>query len=359
MPKKIHPVILSGGVGSRLWPVSRRETPKQFQPLLSDKALFRETLERFQDENFADPVIICSEAHRFSVGDILSESGITPEAILLEPEARNTAPATGAAAAWLEAREPGAIMFLLPSDHVITDRQAFLSLIPPARKAAEKGALSTLGITPESPETGYGYIERGETFRDVDNCHHVKRFVEKPDRETAREYLETGKYFWNSGMFLFRSDVFLKELAMYEPATATACCEAAAEAEISRDFVRLAPDAFSRTRATSIDYAVMEHTQRAAVLPARIGWNDVGSWAAIHDLCPRDPAGNVLRGDVTVHNVHDSLIRSEGLPVVTAGLEDTIVVTTEEAVLVVPRKKAQDVKILVNKLKAAGREDLL
>ncbi len=291
---KIHPVILSGGAGTRLWPLSRALYPKQFMALAGEASLLQQTAARVADPlRFAAPLIVSNDEHRFVVAEQLRAQGISPSGILLEPVARNTAPAACAAALRLAERDPAALLLLLPSDHYIADCEGFLQAVARAAAAAAEGWLVTFGVPPERPETGYGYIRKARALSGLDGCHRVARFVEKPDFETAKGYLAVGDYFWNSGMFLFSAGRLLDEIARLQPDMLDACRNALDKAVADLDFLRLDADAFGRAPATSIDYAVMEKTERAAVVPVEIGWTDVGSWDALWQISATDEATSV------------------------------------------------------------------
>lgn len=355
---KISPVILSGGSGTRLWPMSRESYPKQLLPLTAERSLLQETAGRAHNSGrFADPIIVCNAEHRFIVAQQLQDIGQAPKAILLEPAGRNTAPAAAIAAIMLSREDENALVLLLPSDHAVADPLAFQNAVSTAAGAALDGALVTFGIKPGGPETGYGYIRRGEPLKGHNGCFKVGEFVEKPDLETAKSYLKNGGYDWNSGMFLFTAKRYLEELERLEPEIVAQCNKAFDSAETDLDFVRIAEAPFAACPSKSIDYAVMEHTDRAAVVPADMGWNDVGSWTALWDDGAKDGSNNVTVGDVLTFDSSGSYIRSEG-PLVTAlGVEDLVVVATTDAVLVMPKDRAQDVRTIVDALKTRGREE--
>ncbi len=295
MPARIHPVILSGGFGTRLWPRSRLSYPKQFLRLVSDNSLLQDTAQRVSDPStFAPPLMICNEEHRFIVAEQLREIGIAPSHIALEPVARNTAPAVAAAAAILTAQDENALMLVLPSDHTIKDTANFRSAVKTAAEAAADGALVTFGIKPDRPETGYGYIARGDRLGTREGVFEVSSFVEKPDAPTARKYVESGKYLWNSGMFLFAASAFLTECEAFEADIVAAARGAVEKAENDLVFLRLEGGAFAASPSKSIDYAVMEKTGKAALVPADIGWNDVGSWDSLWEIGEKDSSGNVV-----------------------------------------------------------------
>ncbi len=357
---KIYPVILSGGAGTRLWPLSRAVLPKQLLPLVSDKTMLQETALRVAGwPGLMAPLVVCGNDHRFMVAEQLRECGITPLGILLEPVGRNTAPAVAAAAHYLKSHDPEAVMLVLPADHVIEDVEAFRAAVERAGTLVAHGALATFGIVPKSPETGYGYIRRGEQVPDCGDCYKVSRFVEKPDLETAQGFLEDGGYYWNSGMFMFQAERYLAELARHRPEIAAAAEAAMNKAYRDLDFCRLEEEAFSSCPSDSIDYAVMEHTRDAAVVPADIGWNDVGSWSALWEVQKRDGDGNARRGDVYLDGVSNSLVRAESRIVAVVGVQDLVVVETEDAVLVAHKDQVQRVKQVVDHLKSCARTEHL
>jgi mannose-1-phosphate guanylyltransferase/mannose-6-phosphate isomerase len=353
----IYPVILSGGTGTRLWPLSRSLYPKQLQPLHTEFSLLQETATRLSGDQFAKPLIICNQEHRFIVAEHLQAINIQPEAIVLEPIGRNTAPAAAVAAILLAERDPEAIILLMPSDHVIQDSAAFQDAIETALPAAENGALVTFGIQPTSPETGYGYIKKAAELEGHKNCFAVEAFVEKPDQATAESFLAEGGYFWNGGIFLFTVAKFKAELERLSPDIAKACEEAIAKSVVDLDFHRLDEEAFAACPSDSIDYAVMEKSADVAVVPVDMGWSDVGSWGALWQVLDKDSDGNVTSGDVILKGTSNSLIRSENKLVAAVGLKDIIVVATEDAILVSSKEDAQDVKLIVDELKAADRSE--
>ena len=357
---KIYPVILSGGAGSRLWPLSRAALPKQLLPLVSDKTMLQETALRLAGwPEMMAPLLICGDEHRFLVAEQMRDIAIAPLAIMLESVGRNTAPAVAAAAWYLQALDPQAIMLVLPADHVIEDRAAFHAAIDNALQAASQGALATFGIVPTAPETGYGYIRRGAAIAGSEACYQIDRFVEKPDAQSAAGFVASGDYFWNSGMFLFSAASYLQELTQFQPAMADATEAAVRLAYRDLDFCRLSEKEFAACPADSIDYAVMEHTSRAVVVPADIGWSDVGSWSALREVLPRDAAGNAVRGDVYLDDVSNSLVRAESRIVALIGVQDVVVVETSDAVLVVHKDQVQRVKQVVSHLQSTGRTEHL
>lgn len=352
----ILPVVLSGGAGTRLWPLSRNGYPKQFLALTSDLSLFQETLQRLNGIHGALPaMVVCNEGHRFLIAEQAQAIGHTLSSILLEPAAKNTAPAIALAA--LKAREAGAdpLLLVLPSDHVFADTAAFQAAVSQAAALAQTGQLVTFGIVPTHPETGYGYIQAGPAL--ADGGMQVARFVEKPDRDTARSYLDAGGYFWNSGMFLFKASAYLDELATHHPAMLQACTAALAAAKTDLDFCRVDAEAFAPCPADSVDYAVMEKTQRAAVVPLDAGWNDVGAWTAVHQVSKCDAQGNASHGDVLLHNATNSYAYAKGRLVCLLGVDNLTVVETPDVVLVAHNDSAQDVKKLVDHLKTHKRSE--
>lgn len=351
----VTPVILSGGSGSRLWPLSRTLFPKQLLPLVSDRTMIQETALRVRDRSFGQPLVICNEAHRFMVSEQLREVGVMPLRVVLEPVGRNTAPACVAAALLLIESNPDAILAILPSDHVIRDTEAFGASMQLAAAAAEEGRLVTFGMQPTSPETGYGYIQQGEAFSE--GCFVVERFIEKPDAERAASMLAQGGYHWNSGMFVFKASVLLDEVKRLCPEIHDGVAQAVSQAKSETDFLRLDVEAFSATPSASIDYAVMEHTDRAAVVPANLGWSDVGSWSGLWDIKEKDAKGTVTEGDVIAIDCQGSYLRGNGTLVAGVGLTDTIVVATDDAVLVADKSRVQDVRKVVEKLKEMNRTE--
>ncbi|MDN2705320.1 MULTISPECIES: mannose-1-phosphate guanylyltransferase/mannose-6-phosphate isomerase [unclassified Janthinobacterium] len=367
---KIYPVILSGGSGTRLWPLSRAVLPKQLLPLVTDKTMLQETAlrvtslpnRRAGDSGLAGfdvmpPLVVCGNEHRFMVAEQLREIGLPPLGILLEPVGRNTAPAVAVAAQFLLGIDPQALMLVLPADHVITDVAAFHQAIAEAALLAADGALATFGIVPTAPETGYGYIRSGAPVNPGAAGCKVERFVEKPDLATAQSFLAAGNYFWNSGMFMFRAERYLGELGQFQPAMLAACETAVRDGYRDLDFCRLQEQAFAACPSDSIDYAVMEHTAHAVVLPAAIGWSDVGSWSALWEVQQGDANGNVVRGDVYLDGVSNCLVRAERRMVAVLGVQDLVVVETDDAVLIAHKDQVQRVKQVVDHLKQAGRSE--
>lgn len=357
--KTIWPVILSGGSGTRLWPLSRSLYPKQLLPLVDADTMLQATVRRVKDGGrFHPPVLVANEEHRFIIAEQLRQSGAEATAIILEPEGRNTAPAIALAARFIQERDPEALLLVMPSDHLIRDEAAFAAAIESAVAAAkERNALLTFGIRPDRPETGYGYICCGAPLGAHNDVHQVDRFVEKPDLTTAESYLADGNYVWNSGIFLFSAAGFLEELAEFEPEMAEAAEVAVSGGTWDSTFFRPNREAFCRSPSNSVDYAVMERTRRAAVVPVDMGWSDVGSWAALWDVSPKDAKGNVLHGDILLEGAANCYARTNGPAVALAGVENLIVVATPDAVLVTCRERSQDVKHIVDQLKAGGRDE--
>lgn len=349
------PVILSGGSGTRLWPLSRKHYPKQFIPLLGEQSMFQRTLERVAPLCQEAPVIIvCNHEHRFMVAEQLGSAAGVDARILLEPVGRNTAPAVAVGAIEALKDSDDALLLVLPADHLIKDQQAFLQAIEQGREAAAAGQMVTFGILPTRPETGYGYIRAS---KDDGAVRTVQQFVEKPDQELARSYLESGEYFWNSGMFLFRADRYLAELEEYEPHMHAACRAACQDASRDLDFIRLGAEAFASSVSNSIDYAIMERTPHAVVVPLDAGWSDVGSWDVLQEVDAVDERGNVVIGDVLVDGSSNCYLRAESRLLATVGLHNHIVIETADAVLVADRSEAQEIKALVDTLQLRGRPE--
>ena len=352
--QKIIPVILSGGIGSRLWPLSRALYPKQLQSLVSDKSLLQETVIRSSGKIFDAPLVICNEEHRFIMAEHFREINIVPRAIFLEPIGRNTAPAAAVAAIFSEQICEDALLLVLPSDHVIKDPDSFLEVILTAKKAATRGLLVTLGTPILKPETGYGYIQPGNEIAKSPGCYKVSNFFEKPDEALATKFFNSGDYFWNSGIFMFSAKSYLNELNKFHPEV-TQLSRTAVEKTLSDlDFVRLDSNSFEKIPAISIDHAVMEKSEKVAMVPAHMGWSDVGSWDTLWTISNQDDHGNVMLGDVITEQVQGSYIRSENKCVAALGLKNVIVVSTDDAVLVAGKEHAQQVKGLVERLNARG-----
>lgn len=357
MSRKIYPVILSGGSGTRLWPLSRDLLPKQLLALVGEESLMAATARRVSGPDFAGPVIVCNADHKILVQDQLAEIGIEPEAIIIEPVARNTAPAIAAAAALLRERDPDAVMLVLPSDHIIRDLAALNAAIAAAVKAAETGCLVTFGITPTAPETGYGYIRSGDPLPGVEGAFKIARFVEKPDLATASGYLAEGDWSWNSGMFVFPAGPMLNELASFEPEIAAGAELAVKKAQRSGEVVLLDHVTFADIPSKSIDYALMEKTALAAVVPASLGWSDVGSWSALWEIGDKDHVDNVMVGDVMAEETGGSYLRSHGPLIAALGLKDVVIVATPDVVMAASKDRSQDVKRFVSRLKEGGRTE--
>ena len=367
----IQPVILSGGSGTRLWPLSREEYPKQLLPLNSELTMLQETAARLQGlVDIADPMVICNETHRFMVAEQMRQQANGNGAIILEPCGRNTAPAVAIAA--LQAMTGGAdpVLLVLPADHLIRKVDVFQRGVDNGLSLAMEGKLVTFGIVPDKPETGYGYIKggeelgvRGEGITPADSSHFaafaVAEFVEKPDFTTAQAYLENGAYYWNSGMFMFKASRFLSELESFNPQMLEACQKAHATLQRDIDFLRLDAELFAACPSDSIDYAVMEKTADAAVIPLDAGWNDVGSWSSLWDVGDQNAAGNVIRGDVLTENTSNCYLHANHRLVAGVGIENLIVVETADAVLVANKDQVQDVKAIVAQIKAQQRDEYL
>ena len=345
----ITPVILSGGSGTRLWPLSRELYPKQLLKLVGNHTMLQDTVLRLGGLEAGAPVVVCNESHRFLVAEQLRQLGIKPRAIVLEPIGRNTAPAIALAAF---AADPDALLLVLPADHVIVDVAAFQAAIALAVPAAQAGRLVTFGIVPGAPETGYGYIRRGAA---QGSAYAIAQFVEKPDLARAQQFVDSGEYYWNSGMFLFKASRYLQELTAHAPDIAEAARAAGLAAEPDLDFVRINKAAFELCRSESIDYAVMEKTADAVVVPLDAGWSDVGSWDALHQASAADADGNVFMGDIVAEDSTGCYLHAESRLVTAVGLRDHVVVETKDAIMVAPRDRVQDVKKLVARLKAEGR----
>ena len=347
----ITPVILSGGSGTRLWPLSREAHPKQFLPVIGEHSLLQATALRLQGLDAAAPIVVAGETHRFLVAEQLHAIGLPPSALLLEPAGRNTAPAIAVAAFQALATDQDAVLLVMPSDHAIQDVSRFQAAVRLALPAARDGGLVTFGIVPEAPETGFGYIKAapGEGVRTIE------RFVEKPDAATAAAYVASGDYFWNSGMFLFRARVYLDELAKAHPLMVELAERAVARARRDADFIRLDPDAFSAMASDSIDYAVMEKTANGRILPVSVGWSDVGSWQALWQVAEQDGDGNAHHGDVLAIDCRNTLAMGEKRLLALLGLDNVVVVDTDDAVLVAHKDRVQDVKAIVARLKAEDR----
>ena len=353
----ITPVILSGGTGTRLWPVSRASFPKQFWPLVTERSLIQDTASRSLGAGFANPIVDCNEEHRFLVAEQLRGIGISGGTILLEPFGRNSAPAITAAALLAAEDDPDTVLWMMAADAAIQDNAALRVALSAAYKAAKAGYFVTFGIKPTAPETGYGYIEVGPELAKLPGACRVNRFLEKPERAGALAMLEAGGYLWNSGMFMFTAKTLLDEMQTHAPDVLAAVRNALTGSKEDLDFIRLAKDAFAACPDISLDYAVAERTERAAVVPCDIGWSDVGSWNVLWEMANKDAAGNVVHGDALLENAQDCYVRSDGKLTAVVGLKDAIIVTTEDAVLALHRDHAQDVKKVVERLKAAKRPE--
>lgn len=353
----IIPVILSGGAGTRLWPMSRQHFPKQFLPLTGQAlTMLQATLARLPDASaMGAPVVICNDAHRFLVAEQLRQMGNEPGQIILEPVGRNTAPAVALAALEQTASGADPILLVMPADHLVSNVEAFQKALEEAVSLAEQGGLITFGVVPTEPHTGYGYILAERTQEGLGAS--VKAFVEKPDQATAEDYLASGDYYWNSGMFVFRASVYLEELQQHAPDILEACRHAMASTQVDLDFLRVDREAFTACRSESIDYAVMEKTSRAVMVPLEAGWSDVGSWESLWSVGKQNGDGNVAVGDVMTVGARNCYVHSNHRLVAAVGVEDLIVVETSDAVLVMHKDRSQDVKEVVARLKAEGREE--
>lgn len=353
----IQPVILSGGTGTRLWPASRELHPKQFLKLISDRSILQDTALRVADrKRFAAPMVVAADDHRFLVAEQLREIGVADAEIVLEPVARNTAPAIAAAALLAASRDPETVLLVLPSDHAVAGVKAFHAAIAAAAKAARAGRLAALGIEPQSPHTGFGYIKRGRKFSGL-GAYAVERFVEKPNIRRARAMLGRDGWLWNSGIFAFTARRYLEELRKFAPAMLATVREAVEKRTRDLEFTRLDKEALARSPARSVDYAVMERTRAASVVPVDMGWSDLGSWDALWRALKRDKRGNAAAGDALLEDVRDSYVSADGALIAVLGLKNVAVVGTRDAVLVTDRARAGEVKSVVERLKAAGREE--
>ena len=358
MKKTIYPVILSGGAGSRLWPMSRSKYPKQFLPMLGNKSLFTQTLERVgRSYGFGAPLVVANEHHRFMVNEQAEKAGIDLEAVILEPVGRNTAPAVAVAALKAADVDPDALLLFLPSDHVILDTPGFHQAVSDAACAAKQDYLVCFGMNPSRPETGYGYIREGAEISGAKGARVIEAFKEKPDETAAATYVADGGYFWNSGMFMFAASTILAEFERLQPSMLAACKKALASAEPDLNFLRMSEGDFGAVAADSIDYAIMEKTDRAAVLPAEFGWSDVGSFSALADVQQADTQGNVSVGDVMSVDTKNCFIHGDGHLISTIGVDNLIIVATDDAVMVANKDQDQDVKKIVDQLKAEGRSE--
>ncbi|MBU2279752.1 MAG: mannose-1-phosphate guanylyltransferase/mannose-6-phosphate isomerase [Gammaproteobacteria bacterium] len=354
------PVIMAGGSGTRLWPLSRGNYPKQFLALTGAHSMLQQTLLRLSGIAHSAPLLICNEDHRFIAAEQLRQLNINDAAILLEPVGRNTAPAIALAALKAVQQGDDPLLLVLAADHVIADTKAFQAAVLQAEQFANSGKLVTFGIVPTHAETGYGYIRRGGATADA---YFVQSFVEKPNAATAEQYLQTGEYYWNSGMFMFKASAYLQQLQQFRPDIYQACTAALTEQTPDMDFIRINKDAFMACPDDSIDYAIMEPltangSDSVVVVPLDAGWNDVGGFAALWQVAEKDANGNVLQGDVLTENSQNCFVRSEQQLIATVGVSDLVVISTKDAVLVAHKDQAQDVKAIVNQLKAAGRPEV-
>lgn len=351
------PVILSGGSGTRLWPLSRPLYPKQFLALHSDKTLFQETVRRLKHLGSLDPIVVCNDEHRFIVAENLRDINCVAQNIILEPIGRNTAPAIAAAALAAMKNEEDPILIVLPADHIIENIDAFGSAVKIAQRLAEQGHLVTFGVTPTEAHTGYGYIELGKSLET--DVHEIADFKEKPDQKTAEEFVKSGQYLWNGGMFCFRASIFLAELAAFQPELLEHVKNAVENAKVDLDFDRLSQDDFEKCADISIDYAVMEHTKNGVVVALDAAWSDIGAWDSVWNASAKDINGNVCKGDVIVRDSKNNLLYSQSKLVAVLGVEDVVVIETQDAILVADKNKVQDVKKIVDTLKSAGRSEAM
>lgn len=354
----IHPVIMAGGTGSRLWPLSRQLNPKQFLKLTdSPFSMLQSTVARLNGMDTHEPLLICNEEHRFLAAEQMRQSGHEDSRIILEPCGRNTAPAIALAALQLceNSSDEDPLMLVLAADHLIKDVEAFQAGVAKAAPLAEEGKLVTFGIVPHQPETGYGYIHRGSEL--TTDCYSVDGFVEKPDVQTAKDYLASGEYLWNSGMFLFSAKQYLVELEQHRPDILTACRAAMTDTQADLHFIRVNSELFAECPSESVDYAVMEKTDHAAVVALDAGWSDIGSWSALWDVSDKDSSGNSLSGDVMTQQTNNTLVRADSRLVATIGVDDLVVIETNDAVLVAHKDKVQDVKAVVEQIRNDGRHE--
>jgi len=355
----IIPVILSGGSGTRLWPLSRAKRPKQLLSMVSNHTMIQDTVTRLSGiKDIAEPIIVCNEEHRFTIAEQMREKDIHPSAIILEPFGKNTAPAVAISALQSQKLGEDPVLLVLPADHVIGNSVAFHAAVETGYQSALDNKLVTFGIVPNAPETGYGYIKAGAKL-DNDQVFSVEKFVEKPDADTAQSYLNEGSYYWNSGMFMFKASVYLQELKSHNSEMYNISEASLNEAAIDMDFIRLDSGNFEKCPSDSIDYAVMEKTASAAVIPVDMEWNDIGSWSALWEVGESDEFGNVTHGDVLLEDSNNSYIHADSRLVTTVGLNDHVVVETADAILVAHRDKAQNVKEIVERLKAAKRDEAI
>ncbi len=348
----IIPVILSGGAGTRLWPLSWGDHPKQFLPLVSNNTMIQETLLRLKDLDIGSPIVSCGEGHRFLVAQQLGEISDKKPTIILEPMAKNTAPAIAAACCAAIKQDKDAIVVVLPSDHVIADVKTFQNAVMTAAKNAEKGSLVTFGIVPTFAATGYGYVKAAGA--ETDGAFTLEKFVEKPCLEKAQEYLASGEYAWNSGMFVFKASTFIEELKVHSPEMAKLSIESFEKAVIDSDFIRLDKEAFGQIKGDSIDYAVMEKTKLGKIVKLNAGWDDVGSWSALYDISEKDENKNAVKGDVIALDTKNSYIRGGKRTIATIGLDNVVVVDSDDSLLIARMDSIQDVKKVAEVMKARG-----
>ena len=357
---QLVPVILSGGSGSRLWPLSRAQRPKQFLALTGDSSLFQQTLQRVCDieghQSQISPIVVANTDHRFLVAEQCRDMAIKPMSLILEPVARNTAPAIAVAALAAMQNLDDPVMLVLPSDHTFSDVGAFHRAVSVGLKAAQNGSMVVFGITPTYPETGYGYVKAKQA--DAHGVHAVDAFVEKPNEAVAKSYIDQGGYYWNSGMFMFKASVYLQELNLYRPEMVKACLRSWDESIRDLEFVRLNKEAFASSPSDSIDFAVMEKTKKAVVIPLDAGWSDVGAWSAVWEVQDRDHSGNSIKGDVLIESSSNSYVNAQSRMVAIVGMDNVVVVETSDAVLVMNKDKSQDVKKLVDQLKSNKRSEV-
>lgn len=353
----VVPVILSGGSGTRLWPVSRESFPKQFWPLVSDLTLIQETALRATGERFAPPIVVCNQEHRFVVAEQLRHAGIADARIVLEPVGRNSAPAIAAAAMLVAEQDPDTVLWMMAADAAITNPDALQAVLDTAVAAAQAGHVVTFGMRPTAPEIGYGYIKTGAPLDGLPGVRALDAFVEKPDTIEAKRMLDAGGYLWNSGMFLFTAGTLLSELQRHAPDVLDAVRQAVAGRHQDLDFIRLSTEPFAACPNISLDYAVAERTERACVVPADIGWSDVGSWSALWELGAKDSSGNVTTGDVVLEDAVNCYARSDGILTAVVGLSDVVLIVTDDAVLAMHRSRAQDVKKVVDGLRLSARSE--
>ncbi|APH58664.1 mannose-1-phosphate guanylyltransferase/mannose-6-phosphate isomerase [Granulibacter bethesdensis] len=353
----IIPVILSGGTGTRLWPVSRESFPKQYWNLTGENSLIQDTMHRAQGPQFAPPILVCNQDHRFLIAEQARSAGVENVRIVLEPCGRNSAPAILAAALLAAETNPDSVLWMLAADHSVTQPDALVAALGKAVAAAKAGYFVTFGMQPTAPETGYGYIEVGDSITELSGVHRLRRFLEKPDTTTAQALVSSGQHLWNSGMFVFTARTLIEEMRQHAPVVLEAVTAAVAGRTQDLDFLRLAREPFVTCPDISLDYAVAEKTSRAAVVPADIGWSDVGSWSALWELGDKDDHGNVVQGDAMLESASNCYVRSDGIVTAVIGLKDAVIVTTKDAVLAMHRDHAQDVKKIVDRLKRSGKPE--